>query len=187
MSVLFFESKLCRVQLLKNAKLNNVLLVMLGALGIAVATQITIPLAPVPMTLQTFAVLFISMVLGAKEGSKAVLLYLFAGICGMPVFSHFSYGLLFLLGSTGGYLIGFVFAVWVSGHLFERGWAKNRASAFFALLLGDSILFITGYLGLSRLIGFHQAYLLGIAHFYGVEAIKLFILSMIAPACWQKK
>lgn len=187
MSHLQLESKICCCNITENTKINNVLIAIFGSLAIAVATQIAIPLHPVPITLQTFAALLVGMVLGPKQGSAAVSLYLFEGICGLPVFSNFSYGPAVIFGPTGGYLIGFVFAALIAGCLLQRGWAKRSTTTFLAALLGDIALFACGYLMLSYLVGFHKAYLCGVAPFYLVEAIKLAILTAIVPYCWQIK
>ncbi|MEJ2480464.1 MAG: biotin transporter BioY, partial [Acidihalobacter sp.] len=87
--------------------LRSVALVTLGSLLLAAASQVTVPMWPVPVSGQTFAVLFIGMAYGARLGMATVLAYLLEGAIGLPVFAGGTFGLASLLGPTGGYLIGF--------------------------------------------------------------------------------
>jgi biotin transport system substrate-specific component len=169
------------------AKLYNALIVFAGALFIALSAQISVPLKPVPITLQSFAALFIGMALGPKQGGKAVLSYLIAGSIGLPVFANFSSGLHSLFSMTGGYLIGFVPASILTGFLLEKGWARYRVTAFLAGLLGTIVIFVCGYLSLSLFIGFTKAYLFGVAPFYLIEFAKLLLLASVVPFFWKDK
>jgi biotin transport system substrate-specific component len=173
--------------LFKKIKLHQAITVFLGSTFIALSSQVTIPLAPVPVTLQTFAILIISALFGPKIGSKMVLLYLFEGICGLPVFANFSSGAAVLLGPTGGYLAGFVGAVYLTGFLLQHGWAKNRLLIFTAALLGHVVLFTSGYLVLASFVGYSNAYLFGIAPFYLADIAKLLLFTLVIPPFFRKK
>lgn len=171
---------------LKNTKLGQLILVFSGSILIALAAQVVIPFFPVPFTLQTFAVLFVGALFGPKLGSRSVILYLLEGICGLPVFNNFSCGLLIMFGPTGGYLMGFIGGAYLTGYLIQNGFSRNRILIFVAALLGDSVLFTCGYLMLVRLIGSHNAYLLGVVPFYLGELIKLSLVALIVPLFLHK-
>jgi len=98
--------------------LTDALLVVAGSLFVAALAQVSLPLpfTPVPITGQTFAVLLVGAVLGARRGAASLVLYLLEGSLGLPVFANGTNGLARLLGPTGGYLIGFVAAAWIVGY-----------------------------------------------------------------------
>ncbi|MDR0756197.1 MAG: biotin transporter BioY [Puniceicoccales bacterium] len=159
----------------------NVRELLKGLLGSAVlflSAQVTVPLIPVPLTLQTMAVLFIAS-LGAEQGTLAVLLYLLEGMFGLPVFAGLSFGIHEILGPTGGYLLGFIPAVYLSGTLLQKSHAKGFMAVFFAGLVGISIVLICGYLRLACFVGFSKAYILGIAPFFLTELLKLLVFSLL--------
>lgn len=163
---------------LKNSKLNQAVTMLFGSIFIALSAQITIPLIPVPATFQTFAILLVGALFGPKLGSKIVLLYLLEGICGLPVFANFSYGIAKIFGPTGGYLIGFVCATYLTGYLLQHGWKRNNLLIFSAGLLGDITLLTFGYLVLAYFVGYKNAYLFGIAPFYLSGLVKLLLFTL---------
>jgi biotin transport system substrate-specific component len=167
--------------------LYNSLLVILGSLFLAVASQIAIPLQPVPITLQSFAVLLLGMTYGWRLGSCAVLLFLLEGAVGIPVFSEFKAGIPVLFGVTGGYLLGFLPAAFVSGLLVEKGWGKNVISTACATLVGFGIIYICGLAGLAAYIGWQPAINAGLIPFLLGDSIKLLALAAIVPLFWKKK
>src|SRR5690242_8292142 len=97
-------------------------IVLGAALFLALASQISIPLQPVPLTFQSVTVLLIGMALGPRLGGYAIAMYFIAGCLGLPVFANFSFGPQVFLGASGGYLMGFLPAAVVSGYLAQRGW-----------------------------------------------------------------
>ena len=133
-----------------NAVLRAVVLAVLGSLFVAACAQITVPLWPVPITGQTFAVLVIGMAYGMRLGAATLLLYLLLGAAGLPVFANQAGSLAVLLGPSGGYIVGFVVAGGVLGYLAERGWDRHAATTALALLIGNIVLYIPGLLWLWK-------------------------------------
>lgn len=180
-----FESKLLDIAK-HNKVLQNIIIVIFGSILLAVAAQITIPLQPIPITLQSFFALFVGMAFGPKMGGKIILVYLCEGACGLPVFSNFSGGIHILLGLRGGYLLGFIPASVLAGYLLRVGWVKHRITVFLAALFGTIVLFIPGYFVLSRFVGYQNAYLFGVAPFYLVEICKIAIFTVVTPFFWKR-
>jgi biotin transport system substrate-specific component len=171
----------------ENKLVKQTLLVIAGSLFLALASQVVIPMVPVPITLQTFAVMIIAMLYGWRLGAATIALYLLEGLCGMPVFAEWSFGLQTLLGTNGGYLFGFLPAVLLTGYLLEKGFAKNFLGAFVAGLLGDAMILLCGMLVLSLFIGINQAFLLGVVPFIAAEVVKLAVLGVVVPRCWKRE
>ena len=126
-------------------------LVVGGSLVIAVCAQIAIGY-PVPMTGQTFAVLMVAALLGARRGTLCILTYLAEGLLGLPVFAQGKAGLAAFLGPTGGYLVGFVGAAYLVGALAQRGWDRRSATAIMMMVLGDVVLYACGLVWLLCLV-----------------------------------
>ncbi|MDX2163930.1 MAG: biotin transporter BioY [Gammaproteobacteria bacterium] len=148
------------------------LIAVSAALFLAIASQISIPLQPVPLTFQSVTVLLIGMGLGARLGGSAVALYLIAGSLGLPVFANFQAGLAPFMGPTGGYLIGFLPAAILSGYLTQEHHKVLGA------LLGTAVIFGLGFVYLSHLVGSTQAWSSGVKPFLVSEPIKLLILCL---------
>jgi biotin transport system substrate-specific component len=165
--------------------LNNFILVTTGSIVLAAASQLSIPLQPVPITLQGVAVIFIGMVYGWRLSGLTVALYLLEGVLGLPVFANFSCGLPILLGPTGGYLLGFIPAAIVSGWLMEQGWAKNFFGSLLAAVIGSIIIFTSGVIVLSNYFGIANAYLFGVKPFLLIDPIKLIVLAWFASKFWR--
>src|ERR671929_2233196 len=118
-------------------------LVVAFSLLVALSAQVAVPLpwTPVPVTLQTFAVLLTGALLGARLGALALLLYLFEGACGLPFFSMGRGGLAhLLLAPTSGYLLSYPLAAFVTGWLAERGWDRRFPTAAAAMALGSLVI-----------------------------------------------
>ncbi|MEX2144447.1 MAG: biotin transporter BioY, partial [Anaerolineales bacterium] len=99
----------------KQGALADLSLIILGSLLVAAAAQLSLPLQPVPITGQTFAVLLVGMLLGSRRGALALAAYLAQGVAGLPVFAEAKFGLATVQGPTGGYLLGFIAAAWLVG------------------------------------------------------------------------
>lgn len=152
--------------------------VLLASLLLAASAQFSIPLYPVPFTLQTTAVLFLAFVLGKRMATMAVLAYLLEGACGLPVFAHFTGGTSSLLGPTGGYLWGFIFSAHVAGYLFERIRSRKISVLVSIALLGELPVFACGYIHLACFVGLQQAWRLGVVSFFASTAIKSTLLAL---------
>ncbi|MDB5044004.1 MAG: hypothetical protein JWQ08_54 [Deinococcus sp.] len=167
--------------------IRNVLLVASGAALVALAAQIEIPMQPVPLTLQTLAVLLVGAVLGSKRGAAALALYLAAGAAGLPVLSGGGAGLAKIMGPTGGYLLGFILAAGVVGWLAER-YALDRkfAGTALAMLVGNVVIYIPGLLWLANVlhVSASKAVEYGLTPFLIGDGIKLLLAALLLPAAW---
>lgn len=170
----------------ENTFFKQSLLVLAGVVLLAFASQLSIPLRPVPLTFQSATVVLIGMAYGARYSTYVVAAYLIAGILGIPVFADFSAGFNYIYGPTSGYLIGFLPAAWLSGFLAQKGWAKTVWQSFLATCLGVSVIFICGVSVLSLYIGFQKAIMYGVMPFIVTEPIKLFAASCLIPRFWKK-
>ncbi|MFL2896448.1 MAG: biotin transporter BioY [Candidatus Pelagibacter sp.] len=156
-------------------------IIFLGSILLTASAKFKIPFYPVPMTMQTFVVLFFGLAFGYKIGLSIVGLYLIEGILGLPVFSNSperGVGLIYFTGPTMGYLIGFLFAVFLSGYLDLK---KKILIIFFKLLLSVSVIYILGLIWLGILIGWDKPLLeLGAIPFLPAELLKILILTLLA-------
>lgn len=165
--------------------LRLVLLAIAGSALMAVSAKIQVPMYPVPMTMQTFAVLVIAMAYGARLGGATLLLYLAEGAAGLPVFAGGA-GPAYMLGTTGGYLAGFFFAAVLVGWLAERGWDRKPALTFLANMAGTAIIFVLGIAWLSTLVGgFEVAFDKGLAPFVIGALVKISLAAAVLPLVWK--
>jgi biotin transport system substrate-specific component len=161
----------------------------------AAAAQISIPLpfTPVPFTLQPMIVLLGGAALGARLGMAAQVLYLAAGIAGLPVFAASPVlppGALRLLGPTGGYLMSYPFAAFVAGWLAERGFDRRYVTSVIAMAGGLAVVFACGVTWLALFArpagaGFSTAMRTGLFPFLAADVIKLFVAAGVMPALWK--
>jgi biotin transport system substrate-specific component len=181
-----------KVQLNKIVK--TISIIVIGSILLTISAKIKIPFYPVPMTMQTFVVLFFGIAFGYKIGLATVTLYLLEGIFGLPVFSNSpekGIGLVYFTGPTMGYLIGFLVAVYLVG--IRRDllyWSKkhyvNLLTVFTRLIVSASFIYILGLLWLGSLIGWDKPiYKLGAEPFLLAELFKLLLLTALYP--WIKK
>mgnify|MGYP001223145356 FL=1 len=186
------------MELIKSNQLQKVLkiflLVFFGSILLTISAKIKIPFYPVPMTMQTFVVLFLGLAFGYKVGLATVTLYLLEGILGLPVFSNSpekGVGLIYFTGPTMGYLIGFLVAVYFAGIKTDWfNWSKEKAfdvlGVFIRLVVAVSFIYILGLLWLGYLIGWDKPiFKLGAQPFLLAELFKLFLLTALYP--WIKK
>jgi biotin transporter BioY len=162
-------------------------LVLGGSLLIAAAAQlrIALPFTPVPVTGQTFAVLLLGALYGAKRGAATAMTYLMLGIMGLPVFSAAPPGPAALVSPTAGYLAGFVAAAWVTGALSERGWDRKPITAALAMLIGSAVLFACGLLWLGRFTGWDVVIQTGLLPFIPGDLLKIALATALLPAGWR--
>ncbi|MCW5771025.1 MAG: biotin transporter BioY [Rhodospirillaceae bacterium] len=162
-----------------------VLLALVGSLVIAVSAQFQVPMYPVPMTMQTFAVVVIGAAYGARLGFATVLLYLAEGAIGLPVFAGMKGGAIHLLGPTGGYLVGFALAAGVVGWLADRGWDRGLLRTAFAMFAGHVVIFALGLGWLAHLIGAAKAIEFGFVPFVPGLFLKVALAVAILPGAWR--
>ena len=175
-----------KIQINKAAKIISIAL--LGTLLLTVSAKIKIPFYPVPMTMQTFVVLFLGMILGSKIGLLTVSLYLFEGIFGLPVFAgtpEKGIGLIYFTGPTMGYLIGFLIAVYLAGSF---KYNKGIINTFLKLIFSVSFIYILGMLWLGTLIGWEKPiFKLGAQPFLIAELFKILLLLFLIPTLLKVK
>ena len=173
------------MEAIKSIKLDKIfkaiLITLLGSILLTISAKIKIPFYPVPMTMQTFAVLFLGLSFGYKIGLATVGLYLFEGIIGIPVFSNSpekGVGLIYFTGPTMGYLIGFLFATFLAGYL---NFKTNIIFIFLKLIISVSVIYILGVLWLGNLIGWDKPVIqFGVTPFLLAELFKIVLLTVIS-------
>ncbi len=160
--------------------IKSLLVVFLGSVVLAIYAKIKIPFYPVPMTMQTFVVLFLGISFGYKIALTTVGLYLMEGILGLPVFSNSperGLGLTYFMGPTMGYLIGFLSACFLSSLIKA---SDNYLIVFVKLALSVSSIYILGVLWLGTLIGWNKPiFELGVAPFLLAEIFKILLLTVL--------
>ena len=173
------------MELVKNLNQSSIvktfLIVILGSLALTISAKIKIPFYPVPMTMQTFVVMFLGLAFGYKIGLATVSLYLLEGIAGLPVFSNSpekGIGLVYFTGPTMGYLIGFLSATIIAGMISSK---DNLLKTILKLLVSVSTIYILGVLWLGTLIGWDKPILeFGVYPFLLAELFKLALLVIIS-------
>ena len=166
------------------SQLTNFVTVVICSLLLILSAKIKVDLYPVPMTLQPLAVLMIAMLCGRNISVAAVSLYLFQGMIGIPVFAYGG-GLPYLLGPTGGFLLGFLFASMIIGELADRGWGKQIFKSVFAMLIGLIVIYAFGIFQLSILKGFDFAIINGLKPFIVGDLYKLILAALTLPQIWK--
>jgi biotin transport system substrate-specific component len=179
--------------------LRGAALALAGSLFVALCAQITVPLWPVPVTGQTFAVLSVGLVCGWRIGGAALLLYLVEGAIGLPFFAGGKAGWAAVVGPSGGYIWGFVLAAALVGYLAERGWDRNVPRTALAMLLGNIVLYVPGLIWLAMFYaGPGQEYIAatgattawgaaiaaGLTPFLVGDLLKLLLAACLIPAVW---
>jgi biotin transport system substrate-specific component len=166
----------------------NVLLALVGTLALTVSAKVQIPFWPVPMTMQTFVVLLIGMAYGCRLGVVTVALYLLEGALGLPVFAgtpEKGVGLTYMMGPTGGYLIGFVVAAYGCGWLAERGFGRSPLKTLVAMSAGHAVIFLFGVVWLAQLIGIEKAISVGLLPFWAATIVKTLLGVAALPLAWR--
>jgi len=169
------------VKTISNNKVIKIFLIsLLGSILLTISAKIKIPFYPVPMTMQTFAVLFLGISFGYKVGVATILLYLLEGIVGLPVFSNSpekGVGVAYFVGPTMGYLIGFIFACFLAGYF---KYNSNYLINFLKILVSTSIIYFFGIMWLGALIGWDKPILqLGVFPFLLAELFKILLLTLL--------
>ena len=166
--------------------LRDLFLILAGSWLVAFFAQVEIPMLPVPITGQTFAVLLIGALLGSKRGAAAMISYITQGAMGLPFFAGGASGLGILTGTTAGYLLGFVVAAYVIGLLAERGLERSIRTSILPFLVGTVIIYAFGVAWLSIVLGsLSKAIQFGLFPFLVGDAIKLAAAAIALPAAWK--
>ena len=171
----------------ENAMVRNVILGVLGSLLLWASARVQVPFFPVPLTLQTLVVLGLGAAFGWRLGATTVALYLAEGAAGLPVFAgtpEKGIGMAYMMGPTGGYLLGFVLAAAVVGWLAEKGFDRNPFTMFAAMLLGTATIYVPGLVWLSSLIGMEKAMEFGFMPFIAGDLTKAALAATLFPASW---
>lgn len=170
------------VESLPGARVRDVSLVVGFAVAIAASAQIAIPLpfTPVPITGQTLVVLLGAIVLGAGRATSGSLLYIAAGVAGVPWFAVTG-------GATVGYLVGFVAAGVIVGLLAERGLARRPSQVAGVMLIGNAVIYVLGATGLALVLGLSPtaAIAAGVTPFLIGDALKIAVAVALVPAAWK--
>lgn len=176
----------------------NIVLAVAGSLLVAAAAQITVPMWPVPMTLQTLAVLGIGAAYGARLGAATLFLYAIEGAVGLPFFAGGKSGIAdakldyFLPAGSMGYVVGFILAAWLVGKLVESGWANTFLKSVLATLAGAVVLYVPGLIwlgiwaaktqGMDASAAAQAAISWGLTPFMFGDAVKAIIAGLAVPA-----
>ncbi|WP_322866191.1 biotin transporter BioY [Aquicoccus sp. G2-2] len=164
-------------------------LVVLGIGALVLSANIRIPMWPVPVTMQTFAVLLIGAAYGARLSLMTMLGYLALGACGVAVFAGDQAGLAYMAGPTGGYLVGFAVAAALMGALARRGWDRTVGGMAGAMLLGNAVIYTLGLGWMAVLFagskGFGWVVQMGMVNFLPGDLLKLALAAMLMPLLWR--
>ncbi len=169
--------------------LYKLLLAVFGTILLTISAKIQIPFYPVPMTIQTFVVLCLGMAFGWKLAGATILLYLLEGALGLPVFAgtpEKGIGLAYMMGGTGGYLLGFLLAAMLCGYLAQRGWDRKPSTTAAAMLLGNVVIYLPGLIWLGALFGWDKPILQwGLTPFILGDITKLALACLTMPFLWK--
>ncbi|MGC9467045.1 MAG: biotin transporter BioY [Anaerolineae bacterium] len=158
-----------------------VTLVAAYVLGISANFRVTVPFSPVPVTAQTLVVLLIGAGLSRRQALASVSAYLIAGAAGLPLFAAGT-----LWGPTGGYLLGFLGAVWVIASLMESGWVRHPAGSLLALTIGNLAIYVVGLPWLALFVGVSSALPMGLYPFLLGDTLKLLcVATIVSVRAWR--
>ncbi|MDH4987142.1 biotin transporter BioY [Aminobacter anthyllidis] len=167
----------------------DVVTVVAASLLLTLSAKVQVPFYPVPMTMQTLVVIGLGLALGPVRGATAVALYLLQGALGLPVFAgtpEKGIGLAYMMGPTGGYLLGYLPAALLAGWLAERGWDRNVFSAMAAALFAGAVIYVPGLLWLGSVVGFDKPVLaFGLYPFIPGDIAKALLAAIALPAAWK--
>lgn len=161
-------------------------LVFAFSLLIALSAQIVIPIGPVPITGQTFVVLLTGALLGSRLGAMAVIVYLIEGASGLPFFYGGSTGIGHLLGPTGGYLVSFPAAAFITGAFAEHGWDRRFLTAAAAMAIGSVLIMLSGWAWFSIVTNtaLSTGFQLTVLKFIPGDLIKIVLAAAVLPSGW---
>lgn len=164
----------------------KVLIVLGGSILIALGAQVSVPMLPVPMTLQTLAIVLIGLTAGSRLGAASVLAYLGQGAMGLPVFAGGAFGLAPLMGPTAGFLWGFVALAFAAGWLVESGLARGFWRTLAGVVVISAALYVPGVLWLTAVtpLDLGRAAQVGVMPFLFGDAVKAVIAALAVTGGW---
>lgn len=169
--------------------LTKALVVVLGSIALTISAKLKVPFYPVPMTMQVFVVLALGLVLGFRLGVATVLLYLAEGALSLPVFAgtpERGIGIAYMMGPTGGYLLGYLVAVAAVGWLTEWGWAKRLPEAVALAFFGLLLIYVPGLLWLGAVLGWDKPiFEYGFTPFILGDVVKVLVAALLVTGIWQ--
>ena len=170
-------------------RVKQIALVVFGIVALAIAAKVKVPMWPVPITMGTFAVLTIGAAYGSRLGFATILGYMIVGALGFDVFATSSAelaGIEYMMGSTGGYLLGYVLATVALGALARRGWDRSILWMAGAMLIGNALIYAPGLLWLGQLYGWDKPILeWGFTPFVIGDLLKLALAALMVPGLWK--
>ena len=169
-------------------RVKQIILVIAGIAALAVAAKIKIPMIPVPMTMGTFAVLSIGAAYGMRLGLVTIIGYMLIGALGFDVFAGSSaetFGITYMMGGTGGYLVGYVLAVLALGYAARQGWDRSIGKMALAMVLGNVLIYVPGLVWLTVLYGTDAPiFTWGLTPFLLGDLVKLALAALLLPSVW---
>jgi biotin transport system substrate-specific component len=179
-----FGSTEGRLRLAKQA-----VLVLVGIAALAIFAKIKVPMYPVPITMGTFALLTIGAAYGPRLGMATIIGYMLVGALGFDVFAGSSAeasGLTYMMGGTGGDLVGYILATLALGMAARAGWDRSVGKMALAMLIGNALIYIPGLIWLGQLYGWDQPILAwGLTPFLIGDALKLALAAVLVPGLWK--
>jgi len=175
------------VQSRRDEILRGLVFAFAGAALLTLSAKVKVPFYPVPMTMQTMVVLMIAMAGGLRLGAATVGLYLMQGALGFPVFAdtpESGIGLAYMMGPTGGYLVGFLAAAAFAGWCGDKGFGRSILGSLAVMSLGHVVIFAFGYAYLASLIGALAAFKAGVAPFAMATVLKIALGAAMMPVLW---
>ncbi len=170
-------------------RVKEVALVLAGIALLTIAAKIRVPMWPVPMTMQTFAVLTLGAGLGLRLGLASLLGYVVLGAAGVAVFAGDSAGIAYMAGPTAGYLVGFVVAAAAMGAMARKGWDRSVLTMAGAMILGNAIIYVFGLAWMAHLFGAAKgaAWVMqyGFTNFLVGDVLKLVLAALVVPGLWK--
>lgn len=167
------------------------ILAVLGSALLFVCSKIYVPLPPVPISMQTYAVLLLGIAYGARLAAATTLLFIAQGLIGLPVFAGPQPGFAVLVGPTAGYIYGWVVAAALIGWLAEHGWSRSFGRILTAMALGNVVIYVVGLPWLSFYVPAGKTLELGLYPFVIGDALKLLLAALTVPlvrrAAWSRR
>ncbi|QPC94106.1 biotin transporter BioY [Mesorhizobium sp. INR15] len=163
-------------------------LAIVGTLVLTLSAKTKVVLGPVDISMQTLAVFLIAAAFGMRLGVATLLLYMAEGAMGLPVFQgtpEKGIGMVYMLGSTGGYLAGFVIMAAIVGWAADRGWDRHPIKLFNAMLVAEVVMMAMGFAWLALLIGPEKSWQFGVVPFIVGDLIKVALAASLVPAVWS--